>query len=286
VVLYRSPNDITLFLVPLQAVALAIALFGDEARERRLAIPFLAITFLADVASLSRGGWLAMVVVVLVVGLFSTRRLLIAAGAAVVVAAALAIPGSRRRILVQFDPNSADNSVQLRFVLWRSALNMLRHNPIFGGGLSGFQQAVRPYSDPNYHEQLIDLLVGSRLVTSDAGVVEIAHEALARAWPRLRAWLDDDLEGQRILHHLTTAAATWDAMGRPDSELYRGVRLAQAFEQLADQKFPPPVIKLLRRTLANDSAERPQSARALLEALQLCAAETKAAPRRRRAGPG
>ena len=67
-------------------------------------------------------------------------------------------------------------------------------------------------------------------MTSDDGVVEIAHEALARAWPRLRGWLDDDVEGQRILHHLTGAADAWDALGRPDSELYRGVRLAQALE--------------------------------------------------------
>src|SRR3712207_5189712 len=71
------------------------------------------------------------------------------------------------------------------------------------------------------HEDLIDLLVESRLATSDSGVVEIAHEALARAWPRLRDWLEDDIEGQRILHHLTGAADAWDAMGRPDSELYR-----------------------------------------------------------------
>lgn len=80
------------------------------------------------------------------------------------------------------------------------------------------------------HEHLIDLLVASRLVTSDAGIVEIAHEALAREWPRLRAWLDDDIEGQRVLHHLTSAADAWDSLGRPDSELYRGVRLAQTID--------------------------------------------------------
>jgi WD40 repeat protein/DNA-binding SARP family transcriptional activator len=84
-------------------------------------------------------------------------------------------------------------------------------------------------TDPE-REQLIEVLVGARLVTSDDGVVELAHEALARAWPRLRAWLDDDVEGQRILRHLTVAADTWETMGRPDSELYRGVRLAQALE--------------------------------------------------------
>ena len=80
------------------------------------------------------------------------------------------------------------------------------------------------------HEQLVDLLVGSRLVTSDEGVVEIAHEALAREWPRLRDWLEEDVEGQRILHHLASAADSWDALGRPDSELYRGVRLAKALD--------------------------------------------------------
>jgi DNA-binding SARP family transcriptional activator/energy-coupling factor transporter ATP-binding protein EcfA2 len=77
---------------------------------------------------------------------------------------------------------------------------------------------------------LIDRLVAARLVTSDEGVVEIAHESLVRAWPRLRGWLDEDTEGQRILRHLTIAGDTWDAMGRPDAELYRGARLAQAVE--------------------------------------------------------
>jgi hypothetical protein len=84
-------------------------------------------------------------------------------------------------------------------------------------------------TDPE-HEQLIEVLVAARLVTSDDGVVELAHEALARAWPRLRAWLDDDIEGQRMLRHLTVAADTWEAMSRPDSELYRGVRLTNALD--------------------------------------------------------
>ncbi len=80
------------------------------------------------------------------------------------------------------------------------------------------------------HDQLVEALVAARLVTSDDGVLEITHEALARAWPRLRGWLDDDVEGQRILHHLVGAADAWDTLGRPDSELYRGVRLARALD--------------------------------------------------------
>ncbi|QGN58550.1 hypothetical protein GKE56_12380 [Nostocoides sp. HKS02] len=77
---------------------------------------------------------------------------------------------------------------------------------------------------------LVEQLVAARLVSTDDQSVEIAHEALAREWPRLRAWLDEDVEGQRILRHLAVSAETWDAMGRPDSELYRGVRLGRALE--------------------------------------------------------
>ncbi len=67
-------------------------------------------------------------------------------------------------------------------------------------------------------------------MTTDGDAVELAHEALARAWPRLRDWLDDDVDGQRILRHLAVAADTWDSMGRPGSELYRGLRLNQAVD--------------------------------------------------------
>lgn len=78
--------------------------------------------------------------------------------------------------------------------------------------------------------ELVDRLVESRLITSDADSVEVAHEALVRGWPRLREWLDEDVVGQRIMHHLSDAAEAWLALGRPDSELYRGVRLARALE--------------------------------------------------------
>ena len=83
------------------------------------------------------------------------------------------------------------------------------------------------------HDRLIEMLVAARLVTSDDGVLEITHESLARAWPRLRGWLEDDVDGRRILHHLSSTADAWDTLGRPDSELYRGVRLTRALEWCA-----------------------------------------------------
>ena len=73
---------------------------------------------------------------------------------------------------------------------------------------------------------MADRLVDARLVTSDEESFQLAHEAVAREWPRLREWLADDVEGQRIMRHVSAAATAWDAMGRPDSELYRGARLS------------------------------------------------------------
>ena len=59
-------------------------------------------------------------------------------------------------------------------------------------------------------------------------------------------------------------------------------QVALPVEQLLARKVPVPVIKLLRRTLATDPAERPQSARTLLAALELCRGVMEAVPRRRK----
>jgi TolB-like protein len=58
-------------------------------------------------------------------------------------------------------------------------------------------------------------------------------------------------------------------------------QVALPLEQLVARKVPALVIKLLRRTLATDPAERPQSARALLAELEFCREAMEAAPRRR-----
>lgn len=78
--------------------------------------------------------------------------------------------------------------------------------------------------------RLIGRLAEARLVTTGRESVEVAHEALIREWPRLREWLEDDLEGHKILRHLTEAAQSWDALGRDQGELYRGARLLAANE--------------------------------------------------------
>jgi len=126
------------------------------------------------------------------------------------------------------------------------------------------------------HDQLIELLVGARLVTSDDGVLEITHEALARAWPRLRGWLDDDVDGQRMLHHLSSSADAWDSLGRPDSELYRGIRLARVLDwqrrgQTALTDTEREFLEMSRRTVEAEertAVERAQTQARLIRRLR------------------
>ena len=77
---------------------------------------------------------------------------------------------------------------------------------------------------------VISRLADSRLLTTAADSVEVAHEALIREWPRLREWLDDDREGLRVMRHLTESAQAWERLGRDEGELYRGTRLSAAIE--------------------------------------------------------
>lgn len=79
-------------------------------------------------------------------------------------------------------------------------------------------------------QPVLDAFIGQRLITADVDTVEIAHEALLHAWPRLRQWIDADTIGVRIHRQLTDAAEEWRDSGNEPSALYRGGRLAAAEE--------------------------------------------------------
>jgi DNA-binding SARP family transcriptional activator/WD40 repeat protein len=83
------------------------------------------------------------------------------------------------------------------------------------------------------------VLTESRLVTVDEGTAEVAHEALLREWPRLRAWLEEDAEGRRLHQHLIGAAREWEDSDRDPAELYRGARLASALDWASTHEREP-----------------------------------------------
>ncbi|WP_328470806.1 hypothetical protein OHA21_05495 [Actinoplanes sp. NBC_00393] len=77
---------------------------------------------------------------------------------------------------------------------------------------------------------VIDAFTAARLVSTDRDTVEIAHEALIRAWPRLRGWVEESRAGLRLHRQLTEAAAAWESLGRDEGALYRGLRLSSTVE--------------------------------------------------------
>ncbi|MEU9146823.1 helix-turn-helix domain-containing protein [Streptomyces sp. NPDC048349] len=81
---------------------------------------------------------------------------------------------------------------------------------------------------PDRAAAALDTFVRARLVTVDSDTVEITHEALLHAWPRLRGWIHADRAGLLVHQQLAHAAAEWEREDRDPSALYRGNRLETA----------------------------------------------------------
>lgn len=79
---------------------------------------------------------------------------------------------------------------------------------------------------------LLGPFVDARLVTTRESTVEIAHEALLAAWPRLRDWLDEDRDSLLLHRRISEATQVWLDHARDPSALAQGARLA-AMQQWA-----------------------------------------------------
>ena len=80
---------------------------------------------------------------------------------------------------------------------------------------------------------VLNRLIAARLVTVAGNDITITHEALIRAWPQLRAWIDENRAGQVVAQQVEDAADAWDRERRDPGALYRGQRLAIAREWAA-----------------------------------------------------
>ena len=104
-------------------------------------------------------------------------------------------------------------------------------------------------------EPVLDAFIARRLITAETDDVQIAHEALLHAWPRLREWIDADRAGARIHRQLTIAAGLWQDSGREPGALYSGGRLAAA-EEWVSQPAHAGDLNTLERTFFEVSVER------------------------------
>jgi WD40 repeat protein len=101
----------------------------------------------------------------------------------------------------------------------------------------------QPGSTSAQVEDVVDHFVAQRLLTTDTSTIEVSHEVLLSAWPRLREWIDADREGLLIARRLRDAARVWDETGRESEALASGQRLTSfaawaATDRAAEQIGP------------------------------------------------
>lgn len=104
---------------------------------------------------------------------------------------------------------------------------------------------------------LLGRLADARLVVVDDGEAQLCHDSLLYGWPRLRNWINTDLDGLLVRRRLGEAADAWAETGRPPSGLYAGRHLAAARSLARDDTHLLPLRPVERDFLgASEAAER------------------------------
>ncbi len=84
------------------------------------------------------------------------------------------------------------------------------------------------------------LVVATRDVESDETQLEVAHEALATAWPQLARWLDETSEQRLLVIELEQATQLWQRRGQRDDETWSGAALGEAVRKIDEWNVSVP----------------------------------------------
>ncbi|MGW7819985.1 nSTAND1 domain-containing NTPase [Streptomyces puniciscabiei] len=117
-------------------------------------------------------------------------------------------------------------------------------------------------ADDSAAGEVLERLVNARLVTLDEQGVNLAHETIIAAWPRLRTWIDEARERLRVHRRLTEAARAWESLDRDPGALYRGARLTTAEEAFAARDARKDLNRSERDFLTSSLTARDQEWRA------------------------
>ncbi|GAB3250575.1 WD40 repeat domain-containing protein [Kineosporia babensis] len=111
----------------------------------------------------------------------------------------------------------------------------LRRLLLRGVVVTGHEVTRRSVPRPEATGRWLDAMVERRLMTADQGSVQISHEALLWAWPRLAGWVAAERENLQLQQQLTEAVRYWQANAHDPGALYRGARLAAIQDWAADR---------------------------------------------------
>lgn len=110
---------------------------------------------------------------------------------------------------------------------------------------------------------VLEAFADARLLTLTSTQVQVTHEALLTAWPRLTGWIDADRERLLLQRRLRTLSDPWEADGRPDDLLPGRARLelfaplaADSEESVVDHSGRDFLVAGYAKVAASDAADR------------------------------
>src|SRR5207302_2754231 len=179
---------------PMLAVASSLAAYTPQRRGRLIAAGFLLIAVPACLLTFSRGGYLGRLAIGVGLAAGHRRRIALVAATLVAALAVSRIPPIASRLGHEVNLADPNNSLVERARLWGATLRMLRDHPLFGGGLSGFKQAIAPYGlrqsaaeDVMYPHNIV---LNAWTETGIAGLVAFGWLLLQAVRVSLAGWRD------------------------------------------------------------------------------------------------
>ncbi|MFH0726591.1 MAG: O-antigen ligase family protein [Pseudomonadota bacterium] len=147
------PNGLSVYLDFLLPVTVALLFSGlDHRLKRYFVLPILLLGVILDLMTLSRGGWVGLggggsIAVYACLARLTRRKatsLALVLGLLIVMAVtSVVFVGSVRKRLTQDDYGTAYTRVPMSKV----ALNIIRHNPLFGVGLTNYTSVAEGYDE-------------------------------------------------------------------------------------------------------------------------------------------
>jgi O-antigen ligase len=222
--IYTAANAVALYLVPLIAVAAAVAVHGKDL-DRRLRIAYAALVALAGVTTLltfSRGGWLALAAVAVGLAISHQRRWLLLGGLAIAAVVVALIPAIHQRIALEFQITGT-SQLGGRVALWKVSLKMLESHWLLGAGIAGYAQRVSIHDLPYQiaqiypHNIVLDFWSETGLLGAIA-FIALVVVAIAVAW---KGWRSAPPEWRPIQLGVLLALAAIAVHGMVDNPYWK-----------------------------------------------------------------
>lgn len=134
------------------------------------------------------------------------------------------------------------------------------------------------FDEPEAAREVVNALIDARLLTSyevpgdegeaDSHRVEIVHESLLAAWPRLVRWQTQDADGAQLRDQVRQASKVWEDRGRPDDLLWTGTSWRE--HQLWRERYPGGLSaaeEAFSRAMGAKAARRKLQRRVVLSAI-------------------